>query len=223
MSVAVGAVGLERRPDAAVAPAAAHGSGERCDVAPAGPAVHAVVAVVAVDDVFVAGATADGVDTEAAADFVAVAWPAKHLVVAKVAEDPVGAGTTVDPVVAPATVNDIISGAAADDVVAKIAVDRVVAGATPDHLAVRGAVQTVIAGRTDDGRPVTVTHRRFFDAGCCCGTTESEKPHECRRGHHGFQTHLRIVGSLERFAGEHRLRPTHQGLLDPASSAITVP
>src|ERR1700761_8009677 len=59
------------------------------DVVGAGAAVHAVVAVVAADDVFVAGAAVDGVDAEPAADLVLVAGAAAEVVGAAGAE---GAG-----------------------------------------------------------------------------------------------------------------------------------
>ena len=49
------------------------------DVAAAGAAVHAVVAVVAVDEVEVAGAAVDGVDAEAAGDLVVVAGAAEDV------------------------------------------------------------------------------------------------------------------------------------------------
>ena len=130
------------------------------DVARAGAAVHAVVAVVAADDVFVAGAAVDGVDAEPAADFVLVAGAAGEVVVAEVAEDAVGAGAAFDPVVAAAAVDQVVAGAAADDVVAEPAVDLVVARAAPDHVGFFGALDDVVAGGPDDRRAVPVAHRR---------------------------------------------------------------
>ena len=75
----------ERDLDAA-APAGADVGREGGDVAAAGAAVHAVVAVVAVDEVEVAGAAADRVDAEAARRLVAGAGAADDVVVAEVAD-----------------------------------------------------------------------------------------------------------------------------------------
>src|SRR5207342_438758 len=96
--------------------------GEGGDVVRPGPAVHAVVSVVAVDEIAVAGAAADRVDAEAAGDLVVVARPADQLVVAEVADHPIaGAGAAVGEVVAAAAVDQVRARPAAEHVVAEAA------------------------------------------------------------------------------------------------------
>ena len=107
VAVAAGVVFGQRDLDAAVLAGADVGR-EGGDVADARAAVHAVVAVVAVDQVVVAGAAAQGVDAEAAGDLVVVAGAAEDGVVAEVADHPVA-----------------VAGAAVEDVVAAAAVDQV--------------------------------------------------------------------------------------------------
>ena len=75
-------------------PPATRSQRRRCRRSPA--AVHAVVAVVAVDEVEVSGAAVEVVDAEVARHLVVVTGAAHHLVVAEVADDLIGPGTTVD-------------------------------------------------------------------------------------------------------------------------------
>ena len=132
-------------------------------MSPCPAAVHAVVAVVAVDEVEVARATVDRVDAEAAGDLVVVAAAAHQLVVAEVADHAVAiAGAAVGDVVAAATVDQVGSRPAAEQVVAEAAEDRVVAAAAPDHVAFGRAAQHVVPVGADDLRPPPVA-ARFFD------------------------------------------------------------
>ncbi len=164
VAVAAGFVLAQRGPDAG-ALAARHRGREGGDVVLPRPARHAVVAVVAVDEVVVAGPAVDGVDAEAAGDVVVVPRPAAHLVVAEVAEDAVGAGPAEHFVVAAAAVDHVVAGAAADEVVAEAGVDRVVPRAAPDHVAPRRPVQDVVAGGADDRRDAPVAAVHFFARG----------------------------------------------------------
>jgi hypothetical protein len=177
VAVAESLVIRQRDPDAAAFLPRDRGR-EGGDVARAGTPVHAVVAVVAADDVFVAGAAVDGVDAEPAADFVLVSRSAGEVVVAEVAEDAVGTGAAFDPVVAAAAVDQVVAGAAADDVVAEPAVDLVVARPAPDHVGLFGALDDVVAGGADDRRAVPVAHRRGAVFGARSGDREERGERE---------------------------------------------
>ena len=137
VAVAVGAVLAQRDPDAAALAARPRGR-EGGDIPLAGAARHAVVAVVAVNEIFAPGPAVDDVDPEVTGHLVAGAGPAEDLVVAEVAAHLVlVAGAAVDFVVAAAAVHLIRPKAAADQVVAEAAEDHVVAFPAPDHVAFR--------------------------------------------------------------------------------------
>ena len=162
VTVAARFVLSQRHPDTATAPGRDVG-GERGDVIPAGAAVHAVVAVVAVDEVEAARAAAEDVDAETAGHLVELAGAAGQHVVAEVADHPVAvAGPTVDGVVAAAAVEEVGARAAAEKVVAEAADDLVIAEAPPDHVALGGPVQHVVAVGADDLRLAPLAARVFL-------------------------------------------------------------
>ena len=175
MAVAARLVGRQRSPDA-VALAAGDLGREGGDVVGAGAAVHAVVAVVAVDEIEFAGAAVEGVDAEAAGHLVGGAGPPHDLVVAEVADDAVRPGAAIGRVVAPPAVNQVIAGAAAEQVVAETAKYFVVPPTAPDHVAPGRPPQHVRSFRPDDLRPPAMTARHVF----AFGRRSGHEGHDCQ-------------------------------------------
>ena len=156
--------GAQRGPDAAALAAGARGR-EGGDVALAGAAGHAVVAVVAVDEVFVAGAAVDDVDAEVAGDLVVVArrrrGPCRRRGRRYLVASPAPPSTSSLPrppwiwsAPGPPQIRSL----------PRLPKIDVVAVAAPDHVALRRPADHVVAVGADDLRLPPVAARRLLRA-----------------------------------------------------------